>query len=251
MSGNPRKAFLVSAVLVAGAMLMTACQGSDSDDAKGSSSVPPAASQGANPPAAPAQGGNTSGGAETSGKTSGGGQGSNSGAGTSGNGSTGSGSSGSGSGSGSGSNGGSGSDGGKSDKCLTDNLDISALDSTITGDSEGTVAVTFKNKGQDCSIAGYAGVDLKTNAGSLSAQRTGQEPVSIVLKRGESVSFGINYPINDTGGSGVRITDLLVTPPDETKTVTLKWPGGASLPVTDGSGTPVKVGPIGSAGQGG
>ncbi|MGW4891547.1 DUF4232 domain-containing protein, partial [Kitasatospora sp. NPDC004240] len=29
------------------------------------------------------------------------------------------------------------------------------------------------------------------------------------------------------------------------------WPGTGSLPVTDGSGTPVKIGPMGSAGQGG
>lgn len=65
------------------------------------------------------------------------------------------------------------------------------------------------------------------------------------------MTFGITYPINDSGGSGVRITGLVVTPPDETKSVTLDWPGGSSLPVTDGSGTPVRVGPLGSAGQGG
>ncbi|MER5987213.1 DUF4232 domain-containing protein, partial [Streptomyces sp. NPDC001787] len=29
------------------------------------------------------------------------------------------------------------------------------------------------------------------------------------------------------------------------------WPGAPTLPVTDGSGSPVTVGPIGSAGQGG
>jgi hypothetical protein len=49
----------------------------------------------------------------------------------------------------------------------------------------------------------------------------------------------------------VRIAKLLVTPPDETKTVTLSWPGAATLPVTEDGGSSVKVGPIGSAGQGG
>ncbi|MFI8438638.1 DUF4232 domain-containing protein, partial [Streptomyces sp. NPDC079020] len=29
------------------------------------------------------------------------------------------------------------------------------------------------------------------------------------------------------------------------------WPGAATLPVTDGTGSPVTVGPMGSAGQGG
>ena len=136
--------------------------------------------------------------------------------------------------------------------CRTDELDVTASDSTIDGDTEGSVAVTFTNGGgRDCALTGYAGVDLKTNAGDLSAERTGQEAGRMVLGDGKSVSFTVSYPVNDTGGSGVRITALVVTPPDETKSVTLDWPGAATLPVTDGAGSPVRVGPIGSAGQGG
>ncbi|MFD7701934.1 DUF4232 domain-containing protein [Streptomyces caelestis] len=135
--------------------------------------------------------------------------------------------------------------------CRTDELEVTATDSTIDGDEDNTVAVTFTNGGgRDCSIAGFAGVDLKTNAGTVSAERTGESAPATVLKDGKSISFSLSYPANDTGGSGVRITGLVVTPPNETKSVTLDWPGAASLPVTDGSGTPVKVGPIGSAGQG-
>ncbi|WP_324784661.1 DUF4232 domain-containing protein [Streptomyces sp. H51] len=142
--------------------------------------------------------------------------------------------------------------GGTVGKCRTDELEVTAKDATVGGDTDGTVAVEFTNGGgRDCAISGYAGVDLKTNAGSLSAERTGEQAPSVVLKDGQSVSFAVTYPVNDSGGSGVRITGLVVTPPDETKSVSLDWPGGASLPVTDGSGTPVKVGPIGSAGQGG
>ncbi|MFF1503542.1 DUF4232 domain-containing protein [Streptomyces sp. NPDC058316] len=135
-------------------------------------------------------------------------------------------------------------------KCRTDDLDITASDSTIDGDTEGTVAVEFKNGGRDCVLSGYAGVDLKTSAGSLPAQRTGEKATPMTLKNGKSVYFGINYPLNKSGGSGVRITALVVTPPDETKSFSLEWPGAATLPVTDGSGSPVKVGPMGSAGQG-
>ncbi|MER7225266.1 DUF4232 domain-containing protein [Streptomyces rubradiris] len=146
---------------------------------------------------------------------------------------------------------GSGKDG-KIGKCRTDELEVKAMDNTIDGDPGGTVAVEFTNGGgRDCVMSGYAGVDLKTSAGSLSAKRTGESASRVVLKDGESVAFGITYPLNDSGGSGVRITGLVVTPPDETKSVSLRWPGAATLPVTDGSGTPVKVGPIGSAGQGG
>ncbi|QDO02608.1 DUF4232 domain-containing protein [Streptomyces sp. S1A1-8] len=137
-------------------------------------------------------------------------------------------------------------------KCRTDELEITAKDNTIDGDPDGTVVVTLTNhSGRDCTVSGYAGVDLKTSAGSLSAKRTGQQAGSAILKNGKSTYFPVNYPFNKSGGSGVRITGLVVTPPDETKSVTLNWPGAPTLPVTDGSGSPVKVGPVGSAGQGG
>ncbi|WP_406464868.1 DUF4232 domain-containing protein [Streptomyces sp. NBC_01622] len=149
------------------------------------------------------------------------------------------------------SGGGSGADAGVG-KCRTDELEVTATDSTIDGGPEDSVAVTFKNGGgQDCSPSGYAGVDLKTSEGDLSAERGGQEAGPTTLKDGESVSFGINYPVNDSGDSGVKITGLVVTPPDETKSVSLEWPGAASLPVIDGCGSVVEVGPTGSAGQGG
>ncbi|MFJ7628573.1 DUF4232 domain-containing protein [Streptomyces sp. NPDC097595] len=137
-------------------------------------------------------------------------------------------------------------------KCRTDGLKITAIDNFIDGDRDGTVAVEMKNtSGQDCVIAGFAGVDLKTDAGTLSAERKGEPGDPYVLKSGKSIAFSVTYPLNETGGSGVRITGLVVTPPNETKPVTLPWPGKPSLPVTDGSGDPVRVGPIGSAGQGG
>ncbi|MEU1409461.1 DUF4232 domain-containing protein [Streptomyces sp. NPDC005728] len=136
-------------------------------------------------------------------------------------------------------------------RCRTDELEITAQDNTIDGDPDRTVVVELKNRGgRDCVISGYAGVDLKTNAGSLSAKRTGQETSSSILKNGKSIYFPIEYPFSKSGGSGVRVTALVVTPPNETKSVTLHWPGAATLPVTDGSGSPVKVGPVGSAGQG-
>ncbi|MFD7500121.1 DUF4232 domain-containing protein [Streptomyces sp. NPDC059850] len=141
---------------------------------------------------------------------------------------------------------------GEVDKCRTDELEVTAADRTIDGDGEGTVAVTLKNGGgRDCAISGHAGVDLKTSEGALSAKRSGEPADTHILKDGESTYFGVNYPINESGGSGVRITGLVVTPPNETKSVTLDWPGTGTLPVTDGSGSPVKVGPIGGIGQGG
>ncbi|MEU3728466.1 DUF4232 domain-containing protein [Streptomyces sp. NPDC033538] len=215
-----------AALAVAAGLSLTACNGDDgaaqSDGAPASSA---SSSNTASGSAGSEQGGSKQGGSEEGDSEQGGGTDS------------------AGGGSGTGAEGG---------NCRTDELEISATDTTITGDEKGSTAVTFKNGGgSDCTLPGYAGVDLKTNAGDLSAERSGEASDPMVLKSGESVSFGIFYPLNDSGGSGVRITDLVVTPPNETKSVTLVWPGAATLPVTDGSGTPVTVGPMGSAGQGG
>ncbi|MET9197338.1 DUF4232 domain-containing protein [Streptomyces olivaceus] len=227
----------IAALAVAAGLSLTACQG-DSDNADGQSTGSSNSSSSSNS-------GKDSGGKDTDGKSA---DGENTA--VSGGGSDGASEGGSGSGKGSGK--GSGTDS-ETAKCLTDHLEITAADGTVGGDQEETVVVGFKNAGaKDCLLTGYAGVDLKTNYGRVSAERTGQEADPVVLKSGEDVFFGVTYPKNDSGGSGVRVEGLVVTPPNETKSVTLDWPGKASLPVTeDGSGTPVRVGPIGSAGQGG
>ncbi|MGD6747588.1 DUF4232 domain-containing protein [Streptomyces sp. BH106] len=211
-----------AALAVAAGLSLTACNGDDV--AQGGSSSESSASSSAS---------STGGGSEQGGGTDSTGEG--------------------GEGDGQGTAGGSGSDANTgAEKCRTDDLDITAADATVGGDTEGTVAVEFKNRGdQGCVLSGYAGVDLKTSEGDLSAQRSGQESTPMTLESGKSVFFGVTYPINDSGGSGVKVSTLVVTPPDETKSFSLAWPGGASLPVTDGSGSAVKVGPMGSAGQGG
>ncbi|MGC0384211.1 DUF4232 domain-containing protein [Streptomyces sp. SAI-129] len=224
-----RKLTLAAMALAAG-LSLTACQ--NDDGGSDQSAAPPAAST-----ASSSNGGSGSAGSDQQGGTDSAGKSPNGTGGTGGSGGT-------------GGTGGADEDG-KSDRCRTDELEITAMDATVGGDTEGTVAVDLRNGGgRECSLAGYAGVDLKTNSGTLSAERTGESAPSVVLADGETVTFGITYPMNDSGGSGVRITGLVVTPPNETKSVTLDWPGAATLPVTDGSGTPVRVGPLGSAGQG-
>ncbi|MGW8783402.1 DUF4232 domain-containing protein [Streptomyces sp. NPDC055796] len=215
-----------AAVAVAAGLSLTACQSGDGGTGQSNPSSAPSASSASSAPTASSPGSADQGGGKASGAPGSGGKGTAAGAGSN--------------------------DKGKAATCRTDELAITAMDGTIGGDADGTVAVTLKNRGgRDCSLAAYAGVDLKTSSGALSAKRTGEQAGTTVLKPGKSVSFGINYPLNTSGGSGVRITGLVVTPPDETKSVTLDWPGAATLPVTDGTGSPVKVGPMGSAGQGG
>ncbi|MFD6418100.1 DUF4232 domain-containing protein [Streptomyces sp. NPDC060194] len=140
----------------------------------------------------------------------------------------------------------------KAEPCRTGDLELNATDTTIEGDPEGLATVQLTNgSGHSCSLTGFAGVDLKTADGPLPAERSDEKAGPVVLEDGASTAFGITYPVNTSGGSGVRVTGLVVTPPDETKSVTLPWPGGATLPVTEGGGVAVTVGPIGSAGRGG
>ncbi|WP_367043486.1 DUF4232 domain-containing protein [Streptomyces sp. Je 1-332] len=133
--------------------------------------------------------------------------------------------------------------------CRTDELEVNATDNT-TDKTEGVVTVVFKNGGgRDCTIKGYAGVDLTASTGdTLSVNRSGEQAVPGVLKDGESAAFNITFPYNNSGGSGVRITSLVVTPPNETKHVTLDWPAG-TLPVSDGeSAVKLEINPVGKVG---
>ncbi|MFI6089479.1 DUF4232 domain-containing protein [Streptomyces sp. NPDC051218] len=133
--------------------------------------------------------------------------------------------------------------------CRTDELEVNATDNT-TDKTEGVVTVVFTNGGgRDCSIKGYAGVDLTASTGdTLSVNRSGEQAVPGVLKDGESAAFNITFPYNNSGGSGVRITSLVVTPPNETKHVTLDWPAG-TLPVSDGeSAVKLEISPVGKVG---
>ncbi|WP_405988773.1 DUF4232 domain-containing protein [Streptomyces sp. NBC_00986] len=225
-----------AALAVAAGLSLTACQSDDTSTGKSDPSSAPTASPASN--SSSSGGSSDTGGSDQSGAKAT--TGTSSGGSTSG-------------GTGTGTAAGTGADvNAKAGMCRTDELEITATDNTIDGDTDRTVVVEFKNGGgRDCTISGYAGVDLKTNAGTVSAKRTGQETTSAVLKNGKSTYFPVNYPFNKSGGSGVRITGLVVTPPNETKSVTLDWPGAASLPVTNGSGSSVTVGPVGSAGQGG
>lgn len=225
---HTRKAVAAVIGLVA-ALSLTACNGDD-NAAADSKTTAPATSQdegGSN-----GDGGN---GGTGTGEASGGSEGSGSGK-TSG---------GSGSAEGTAAGTGDNSDG-KVDICRTDELEVNATDNT-TDKTEGVVTVVFKNGGgRDCTIKGYAGVDLTASTGdTLSVERNGEQAVPGVLKDGESAAFNITFPYNNTGGSGVGITSLVVTPPNETKHVTLDWPAG-TLPVSDDeSAVKLEINPVG------
>ncbi|MGA6219768.1 DUF4232 domain-containing protein [Streptomyces umbrinus] len=215
---NARRTTLFATLGLAAALTLTACGGGDDDTAGDTPSGAPSSSSSATAKETGASDSGSSGGSDAGATATGSATGTGAGA-------------------------SSGSDG-KPSICRTDELEVNAADNT-TDKKEGVVTVQLKNAGgRDCSINGYAGVDLKAADGStLSVERNGEPVHPAVLKNGDSAAFNITFPYNNSGGSGVRLTDILVTPPNETKYVRVAWPAG-SLPVTDGSSSgKLQIGP--------
>lgn len=93
-----------------------------------------------------------------------------------------------------------------------------------------------------CSATGFAGVDIKdADHTSSPVDRGSAQPRITVLKPGDAAVFDIAYDIDSSGKSLTSPTGILVTPPNETHTVDLKWPAGAG-PVK-GSSIGVRVYP--------
>ncbi|GAB2833128.1 DUF4232 domain-containing protein [Streptomyces daliensis] len=129
--------------------------------------------------------------------------------------------------------------------CKTSNLALSAAH----GMGEGDVVVTFKNTGEACSLKGFPGVDLKADGGpgGISANRSDLDAPAVALQNGDETRFTLHTPRNDTGGSGVDIDRLVVTPPNGTHSKTVKI--GLNIPVTDHSTSDVTVDPVGTGKQ--
>ncbi|MFI9028925.1 DUF4232 domain-containing protein [Streptomyces sp. NPDC053560] len=192
------------AVVVAAGLSLTACQGGDSDSASGSSNDS-SASQGSGGGSAPADGNAT--GSESGSSSDGSGE---------------SGASGSGS-------------------CKTSQLDFSSSH----GMSEGTTLINLKNTGSaTCSLQGFPGVDLKGKDGTVSATRSKIGPTKVDVAPGEETRFTLHHPMNDSGGSGVTFTSLIVTPPGETHSHSL--PLTINVPASDSATPSITVDPVGA-----
>ena len=112
------------------------------------------------------------------------------------------------------------------------------------GDTSASEVVKLTNNGRaTCALRGFPGVDLKTNAGTISVPRTHDKPALVTLKPGANALFDVVYPVNNTGGSGVRVDTLVITPPNETHSHTLPWNLG-TLPASDSPTPGVTVGPV-------
>ncbi|MFD7198974.1 DUF4232 domain-containing protein [Streptomyces sp. NPDC059893] len=209
----------LAAIGVGATLSLTACGGADSGkdtSSKGSSSSSSSSSNGGSK----SEGGSGSGGSQASNAKAGSGKGTEAEA--AGNGAT--------------------KTGSKVTFCKTEDLAIDATDAAPDEES-GRINITMINRGSTtCSATGFAGVDIKDADHTSSPIERGQaQPRVTILKPGDAAVFDLAYDIDNTGNSLATPTDILVTPPNETHTVSLKWPTGAGA--IKGAYTDVQVYP--------
>ncbi|WP_328556990.1 DUF4232 domain-containing protein [Streptomyces sp. NBC_00358] len=116
-----------------------------------------------------------------------------------------------------------------------------------SSDDQQRGAVVLKNKtSAACTLQGFPGVDLKSSSGSWSLTRSSVAPKKVTLPAGSSATFTITFlPWTQGSGTEFKATSVVVTPPNETTSATLAWPGG-SLLLQDGATHPgTYTGPVG------
>ncbi|MEV6008236.1 DUF4232 domain-containing protein [Streptomyces sp. NPDC051976] len=136
---------------------------------------------------------------------------------------------------------GTGTHSGTSTTCQTAHLSFSASH----GMGEGDYLINIKNVGaHTCTMHGFPGVDLKSSYGTVSATRSTLAAPHVILHPGQETHFDLRYPPNETGGSGVTFTTLIVTPPNETHSHTM--PLTINVAATTSATPGITVDPVGA-----
>ncbi|GAA2603607.1 DUF4232 domain-containing protein [Streptomyces axinellae] len=130
--------------------------------------------------------------------------------------------------------------------CRTADLAMDAQDTSPDAET-GDVTVTMINRGSTtCSATGFAGLDI-TDADHTTSpiERAKNQPRITNLKPGDAASFNVSFKLAANGEGASKPTELVVTPPNETHSVKIKWPSGEmATPYADDS---VEVHPVGLA----
>ncbi|MFJ6464942.1 DUF4232 domain-containing protein [Streptomyces sp. NPDC091387] len=112
--------------------------------------------------------------------------------------------------------------------CKTEDLAIDATNAA-PDQTSGRINIAMINRGSTtCSATGFAGVDIKdADHTSNPIERGPAQPRVTILKPGDAAIFDLAYTIDTTGNSLASPTNILVTPPNETHTISLEWPTAA------------------------
>ncbi|AZS75477.1 flagellar motor protein MotB [Streptomyces lydicus] len=111
-----------------------------------------------------------------------------------------------------------------------------------------TTSIVLTNKGSStCKIGGFPGVDLKSENGGerWSLARSSKKFSSITLKPGDSTDFTINLALTKEEEGFFQPAFAVVTPPNETTALTLKWPWGTLVDQRGATHPATFVNPIG------
>ena len=138
-------------------------------------------------------------------------------------------------------------------KCTLNELTASLGRTTGEAGQRHTAIVWTNTSSSACTVTGFGGVDLvgpdDAMGRTYSLPRTNGVPAAVKLAPGASAHTTITW-LPPSDGPGWTPTGMNVTPPDETRSASIGWPGGAVLR-QDGAthpGTfisPVQAGPEG------
>jgi hypothetical protein len=123
--------------------------------------------------------------------------------------------------------------------CATANLipDVSAGSPTPSAEGNLSVTVSLVNKGDTCTLHGFAGVNLVTSVEATDVPRGSKQPSTVTLAKGEGSVFTIWYRPSPKGHPGDKVTTMTITPPGETHSVKMNWPGDEFAAGADAGGT--------------
>jgi len=118
-------------------------------------------------------------------------------------------------------------------RCATTSLDVALGPTTQSAATQYQVPIVFTNvSAQPCSLLGFPGTEFGA-AGALPVDlvRTPAKPVRINLVPGGQAHAVLTFltgpdPTCDAGGPWIPST-LTVTPPDDTTSVQIPWPGSS------------------------
>jgi len=141
----------------------------------------------------------------------------------------------------------------RSSRCRTADLAmdfVPAKGDTDTGDAgQRTAIVLVHNESKRTyTLQGFPGVDLKNSLDSWSLARSSETEAKTTIEAGDSTQFTIRFLPYTKEATGPRFEpdNIVITPPNATTSITVEWPWTAVLR-QDGATRPgTFVGPIGS-----
>jgi uncharacterized protein DUF4232 len=132
-------------------------------------------------------------------------------------------------------------------RCTLDQLTASLGRTTGEAGQRHTTVVWTNTSASDCVMEGFGGVDLQgpddPMGPTYSLPRTSATPESFPLAPGHAAHTTITWlPPQD--GPGWTPTAMVVTPPNETRSARLDWPGGAVLRQDGATHPGTFIGPV-------